>query len=667
MASKAVASNERAWSLGNAIERFNPFAYFLGPVFEKEVRVGGRRLQTYVQRAFAAFLLLIVVVTTGITQMSWNTGGGAAQRVQELQTLAPTVAYVVAWVQMVALTLLAPLLMAPALCEERRTKTLSALLTTPLTARQIVFGTLVGRWVQIVILALIAAPLLFGLRVLGGVPAWFVFAITAIILSTSLVGAACGILCSALGTRPVSAIFIAVLFTLLSLFGPALAIYFLRTEFGILLPTAATAVTSGPIALVALQRVLAGDELHEFALHLTLGNTAWNLALSGVYSLITILVFRRVMRNEAGAGQVAAGSRPLISPTTPAIAAASDPVAPQVDNSIHDRLRSPLSAQSDLTQTDVTANSPPAAAVSTTTDANSLSAEDRAVRLAAASRTVGDNPVLWRELRQSIFTHRWHSVVVILAITALLTWIAAETWGSIEAHMPTQIIGMLIIITQAALSTVGGITTERETKSWDVLVGSPLSARQILLGKIAGAMRRQVLVPGFLIAYLFIVGVIPGQLHPVALIHFVLVWLGTIALFAGTGVLLSLHLSKTSSAASVNLGIALFIWFIIPLCILMAQGLGARFIPNAWFDYALNAVSHLNPVVLIVSAIDGAFDENGRWSPDFNYNTPSGTYTLNLFTFTFSCAAYATLAAGLGLAAAAYGTKRFNTLAGRAS
>lgn len=646
MPSKAVASNERTWSLRSVLERINPVAFFLGPVFEKEVRVGGRRLSTYVYRALAAFVLLMVVAIAGVSYLPWvSHGTGTAQRVQELQTVAPSLANAIAWVQMIALTLLAPVMMAPALCEERRTKTLAALLTTPLTARQIVFGTLAGRWMQIVILSLIAAPLLLGLRVLGGVPAWYVIAMTAMILSTSLLGASCGLLCSALVSRPTSAVFIAFLFTMLSLFGPPLGTYVLRSEFGVMLPLWASAVCSGPISLGVVQRAITGDEMRSDAIRLTLANTTWNIALAGFYSFLTIVLLRRVMKSEGGAGQPRSDSRPLLDAAPDAAPA---PASPADVAALSTRL------------SEEQAQPEPA-------NATAISAEDRSIRRAATSRTVGENPVIWRELRQSVFARRWHSAVVVFVLIALLAWVAAEAWGGIEAHIPIQMLGLILIIAQAALSTVGGITTERETKSWDVLVASPLSARQILFGKVAGAARRQILLPSVLLAYLIVIGVIPGQMHPIAIIHILLVWLGTIVLFAGTGVLLSLKLTKTSSAAAANLAIALLLWLILPVCLLLAQSMTMGFVPNSLFDSALSVVCTLNPVMLVASAVDGAFDRNWRWNAGFDYNMPGFNSAIGLVRFTVFCTIFAVTMSGIGVAALIFGIKRFNKLAGRAS
>src|SRR5262249_1232728 len=158
------------------LSRLNPASYLFGPIFQKEVRSTGRRRATYLFRMLYATALLVVVALAfqGLRQSAAHLSG--VQRLQMLQQLAPQLALIIMWFQFAALALAAPIFAATAICDERRARTLGTLLTTPLTAPQIIWGKLSSRLVQLTILALLAAPLLLAIRVFGGLDARIVVA-----------------------------------------------------------------------------------------------------------------------------------------------------------------------------------------------------------------------------------------------------------------------------------------------------------------------------------------------------------------------------------------------------------------------------------------------------------------------------------------------------------
>src|SRR5690606_27845069 len=125
------------------------------------------------------------------------------------------IVHAIVWFRYAALGLTAPLLTCGAICEERRARTLPALLTTPLSAAQIVFGKLSSRLVQLLILALLATPLLLAVRVFGGIDAEVIVAGMAVSISTVVLGAALGLAYSVRHRRAATA-------ALLALFSVAL-------------------------------------------------------------------------------------------------------------------------------------------------------------------------------------------------------------------------------------------------------------------------------------------------------------------------------------------------------------------------------------------------------------------------------------------------------------
>ncbi|MFC1653008.1 ABC transporter permease [Planctomycetota bacterium] len=76
----------------------------------------------------------------------------------------------IAWFQFIGLQLVTVLIMSNAISDEIYRRTLPALMTTPITSRQIVLGKLGSKGLQIFLLFCLSIPLLAMVRVFGGVP-----------------------------------------------------------------------------------------------------------------------------------------------------------------------------------------------------------------------------------------------------------------------------------------------------------------------------------------------------------------------------------------------------------------------------------------------------------------------------------------------------------------
>src|SRR5439155_24220197 len=105
-------------------------------------------------------------------------------------------------------------------------------------------------------------------------------------------------------------------------------------------------------------------------------------------------------------------------------------------------------------------------------------------------------PVLWRELRQAAFRSRAQLIytsVIFGAILGVLYWkVGLAEYG---LHGSVAIIAVLASLCIAAVSTTAGVSGEREGRTWEALLTTPMSAWQIVAGKFMGAVRRQWFVP----------------------------------------------------------------------------------------------------------------------------------------------------------------------------
>jgi ABC-type transport system involved in multi-copper enzyme maturation permease subunit len=644
---RLTPSPRRRSRLWATVRGLSPARLFFNPIFQKEVRTSGRGLITYWARGLYAVLLLglVIIVFLGLRdELRWQSAAG----MQVLQQLAPGVTLAIVWFQFVALAIIAPVLTAPSICEEKRARTLSDLLTTPLTSAQVVFGKLTSRTVQIVILALIATPLLLAVRVFGGLDAEVVISTTCLSLSTALLGAALGLMYSVWHARAASAVMFAIFSLGLLQAGPIVLTVILAQSVGWWggNPPMWMFATCSPAIMVATSiQVTAGTGPIPLTPIVWLLSTGYNLGLAAIVCIFATSALRKVMLAQAGGGPSATRRRWW-----------------------QRRRRAVMTLPQSA-------------------DEPAPTASDEPVRLADRSRDVGDQPILWREVRQSAFggkprrlhahgilllgigaflstlmictkagptrddlAHAWQDVVaggyqrgiptilpvviqgaaviglwiflvcrwrrgvtltmpdrslVALGIAASLLALLYITVGFAESglHATLAVIAFLGMLFQAALLTSAGISGEREARTWEVLLTTPLTPRQIIMGKFVGALRRQAFIPAILLVHAG-VAIILGAMSPRFLFHIVLIASGPIICFTALGLLLSLLLRRSTPAAVINLGLAFLLWLgSWPILFLIQE----RFGLDHWDVGFYNTL--INPVVMAALAADGAFFE----------------------------------------------------------
>lgn len=618
------------------IRSASPLALFFGPVFQREVRVSGRRRATYWLRFLFAVGLLSIVGLAFSGMRAQLSGTGGLQRFQTLQWLAPFVSVIIIWFQFVAMALLAPMLSAPSICEQKRGRTLPALMTTPLTSTQIIFGTLASRLVQLVILALLSTPLLLAVRIFGGLEAEIVLAGAAIAISTALLGAALGLMYSVWHKRAATAALFALFSLALLQGGPATAAAIIWEKS----PPATRGrfpnevfVTCAPAALAHLTErasvgggVITGITIRQ----LWVFNALYNGVLAAAIALAASAALRRVMIREAGGGEQTA----------------PDP-EPDVESS-----------------PDPAAEGAPPVVVAAPAPADASPAPRLSKR--RSLREVSDRPVLWREVRLPTFgSRRLFRVAIGLSAAILILLYVLSGFYNPGLHATVMIIGALAIMAQSVFLTAGGISGEREARTWEVLLCSPLTGRQIVLAKLAGALKSQWFVPAVLLVHLALSAAV-GAIHPILLFHAPAILVAPILLFTCTGVLFSLLFRRSVAGSVMNLCLALFIWggtWVVAGLIAWQLDLGFA----GWYEHVWHALASINPVIMSYSATEPAAQEYGFDSVPLGlYEVPDGL-RLRVGGFTLLTlgvlAGYAALG-GLSLLVA---IRAFTRLSGRSS
>lgn len=589
------------------LRSLNPLAAFFGPLFQKEVRTAGRRRSTYILRLLYCLGLLTILVLGFVAYKVQYSQRSAALNLQAMQQLAPAMTLIVGWFQFFVLFFASPVMAAGSICDERRARSLDVLMTTPMSAAQIVGGKLSSRIVQMVILSLLAAPGLLAVRVFGGLSAEVVGAVSAVSISTAILGSSLAVMFSLRQKRATLAALFAFLALLLLQCGPSLVEgirFYTMNEWVVNSPFRQNILATCSPATLAMSSDAAFSGLGMPRTVLTFGpqpapgsvvaggptldlgpmwlvNSLYNLALSAVVAGYSTLVLRRAMK-QASSREVllAAGS----APTRRAKPADPDSAAPP-------------------------------------------ETEEASERFAHRQRHVGDNPVLWREVRQPTFgSRRLFRVILVLTLAALAFLDLRTGLNEPSLHMALAFIACLAVMFQSVFLTSGPFAGEREARTWDVLLTTTLTPSQIIRGKLLGSLRGLWFIPAVVVAH-FAIAALFGSVRPMAVFMVALILAGPALLLTTTGLMLSLRFRKAVTAGALNLGIAFGLWglawfapLIVPAVLRALLWIPARFgllnadlaIDNFLDNHYRNVIDgifSLNPIALTDSIISPCLSE----------------------------------------------------------
>jgi len=586
---------------------------FFGPIFQMEVRTAGRRRSTYVFRTLVAALVLgFFALILLSTWAGHSMGGSAFASIQTGQNMAPTLASYIIWTQYIALLLLAPIITGPALCDERRNRTMPALLTTPLTAWEIVLGKLTGRLTQALILALVGVPMIFAARMLGGLSVEGIVAAVVLTIVSVFMCAALALMLSAHSARATSAATAAFSLFLFFNFGPILLglVYnqWIRSFAPSLpeIPFMWLFYTSLPIALGAVVvEYFMGDPIGIGTMHMWGYAAIYGMSVATGAVMISGLRLRKAMRNNP------------------------DELMSQPDASKKKR-----SWRFWRRKKSTTLESDPAQTID--------------AQVEVQSRVVGDRPVLWREIRVGVFRkrRRFIEAITVLVIIFGLMYIN-DGMNEEAAHILVMIVGTTLLLMQATFMSVGSIAHERESRTLEVLMTTPMAPASIIRGKVLGAMRRLWFVPA-IVGIHFTLATIVGVFHPSVVPLITLAVLPAAIMLVCTGVLLSVVFRKATSAAIANLFFALFLYAGIP----MILGLVQEFFElwgDSRFEQAFTGVLAINPFVMSIISVVGTgtlFDFNPRGHAAPQFDLPMDTVGFGAFLTILSIGAAIQLAVG---------------------
>ncbi|MFA6043922.1 MAG: ABC transporter permease subunit [Phycisphaerales bacterium] len=550
-----------------------PWRRLPGPLVMRDIAKASRRAGTYWMR-FGIVLVLLGVLA--LTVMSIHPfGGGETSSIaslQQMQRIAPGIAMATIWFEYVVLGVLSAGMTAMAIGGERRAGTLWALLSTPLRSWEIALGKMAVGGAQLLVLGLLPLPILLAVRVFGGVSAVTLALSLVVVVSTMVCGLACGLWASIGAKTGSRAIASALALLALQQFGVAISLGLINAlSLSMVFDFDAFMWTTPAATLMALTVAENAPVVTAQPAALAAAAAAWNLG----WALVLFVASTWRLRRVAESGDVApprAGKRKR----TKSVAASDAPDAESSDPS--------------------------------QTEAGARKRRRRSGAMEGSSRTVSDHPVLWRECAAPLMSSKvGMGVALVLIGVGLILDVVEGGLSEIVLHGFVAAIGLLLVSVGAAVSGSGVFCGEREARTWDILLSTPLSAWQLVLGKFLGALRRSWLVTLVLAAH-FGLSWIFGNTLSLTGVYLVLVILPTAAMCAALGTLVSVVSKTSQKAAGLTVLLLAALWIGVPFLLALGEGVLNHLVGSSSNNVVTAAVMTFNPFALLILIIQGYRD-----------------------------------------------------------
>jgi len=503
---------------------------FIGPVFTRQAAIAPRRAWFFTART------VFVAALFGLVLTSWQLLVGS-QRVENLGDLAwfgAAVTQILAPLQLAVAMPFAALLVASAVAMEKDRKTLILLLMTNLSNAELVLGKLLAGMLTIVMIVLAALPLLMILMLLGGVSTGQILRIEAVTLASALVAGSLGSTIALWREKTFQALAITTLVLVLWLVGWELVGSGVIGDelFGIPVASWSTAMSPWQAIQAAAQPVFVGGSAEPWFESVT-----WYL-ISAITAAVLLnfvaIVMVRVWNPSREARPVGAKER------------------------------------------DAAERGKQSTAVGETS-VNIHSAGGKV-------RPVWDNPILWREIctwaygRKILLVRLGYWVVFGLCAVSVahsVDELGSRTSGlSPAAQAVTALLVVSLILLNAAAVT--SLTNERDGRALDLLLVTDLSPKEIVYGKLGGAIynaKEMVLLPIVLLAYLWYAQTISTW----QAVFFLGGWLVMSAFAAVLGLHAGITYANSRTAIATSIGTLLFLFLGVATCMRIMLAFSSSF------------------------------------------------------------------------------------------
>ncbi|KPK78089.1 MAG: hypothetical protein AMJ79_01035 [Phycisphaerae bacterium SM23_30] len=504
-------------------------SWLTGPIFDKELRVSSRRPRNYWLR-FAFLTLLTVFVV--MVWMAWvqplrNTRG--SYQILRMAEAGKSIILTIVIFQFCATQLLAVIMLSTSISDEIVHRTLGVLMTTPISSLQIVMGKLFSKLLQLILFLALGVPLLALVRVFGGVPWDYIISSFCITLTAVIFVGSLSLFFSVYNRRAYVVI---------------LKVFFIVGGLFLLLPSLLTYL------ILAWFRFNPSPVFMDYVLYI--------YSLANPY--VTFFVETTIMMTPGGGGIGPAFFAYYSWPMNCGIMLVFSALL--LGWSVV-RVRKVALRQACGEVGGTSAR--PVKARKTQADGGA-----ELIEHAGTIRRVRGCPIIWKELRCPLLGRRRIGTVIsiVLALAALLFtyWFCARTGilDNEEIQIAYVSIFMLMGMLWCAVLSATGITSEKESRSWPLLLATTLSDRRILWGKALGNLRRCLPIWLFLFGHVLLF-ICLGYIHPLALLHLGMLAGWVTVFLIGTGLYFGSLFKRTTTAVMANFALAALIWGIIPL------------------------------------------------------------------------------------------------------
>jgi len=532
------------------IWRIVNLSWLIGPIFDKELRVSSRRRRNYLLRF--VYLTMLTIFLVLMWQEEVRYGGSAVYTASRMAQAGQVVIASIVWFQFCAIQIVAMIMLSTSISDEIYNRTLGILMTCPVNSFQIVMGKLFSKLLQLILLLAISLPLLAVVRVFGGVPWGYVLSSLCITLTTGIFVGSVSLLFSIFSRR----VYVVIIATVLALG-----------------------------AMFALAPLLVTIILREFVF-----NEDFLSVVSVFNPYFSLVINTELMMSPRRGGPTAF----LSWPTHCAIMLGASTFILALSVTLVRRVA--------LRQAAGEPSVPPRRY---SNKSGSFRLDDYKATALALRRVKGP-PVLWKELRTALLgRHKKAAYIIIFAGIALLiitySLCAREhILDDVEVHILYGIIflglGMLFTIILPATT----VASEKESRTWALLLTTPLSGWQIILGKFIGALRRSALIWLFLFGHIVLFSLMM-IIHPVCIVQMAILVAGIVIFLIGTGLYFSARLRHTTAAVIANFALAAAVWGLIPLLMVLILNI-VRTDYNFVFEVCLDT----NPFVQTTVIMDAA-------------------------------------------------------------
>jgi ABC-type transport system involved in multi-copper enzyme maturation permease subunit len=546
-----------------------------GPILDKELRVAGRRRLGYLLRVAYVAVMAVFVVGAWWSQMG-QLHVRPLEMASRMAEVGRSTILSLLWFQFFALQILATVLLAGSIGDEVVRRTLDVLLSTPITALQIVAGKLASRLLHLALLAALSLPVMLVVRVLGGVNTDAVLAGIGTTLTATLLCASLSLYFSAGDRRAwfvvtkVAAVWLAV-FAVVPLIvalvlalggggGPGMGcmecLAYLNPFIAMFTVSENLMMSGrGPMSFTFLWPLHCGFMLLVSA-----------ALCAGTVRRVTRVALQKMIAPRHGASSGAAGP------------ASSDAwVAAQLGR--------------------------------------------RMVDMGAVRRVTGA-PMIWKELRHRVFSNRAVGCILMAAVTVvllgiyfLLGCVDGRAFTTPGVHISFAIIFVLLAGSGMTILAAVPIAAEKEARTWGTLLTTPLSERSILFGKAMGVWRRGLPAWYPLMAHLALF-CFCGLINPLAVIHVGIIVCGIVAAVTGTGLFFSAVMKTGTRAVLANMALHGF----LGLGTLMALAAVANTMRLSYGRSLVDWLMDINPLVQIAVVMERSGRE--AWTK-LTYSWPS--------------------------------------------